>query len=290
VKQRKNLQKVNENSCGGGNGVNSSIAVGDVRWPKFNWEIPVQAFFLGEHLMQRTKFQILASVIAVMAVVNAAQAVTVISAVSSTNGEPEGVHRTGDTFNHVNGNVSPNPHTVPTFGEDVFAFTDRDHQYNGNTVAGLPAYLVGGDYVMTENDARDNDTFTLDVTLAHAARLYVIRDARDAANLPSWFTDGLGLDLLDTGDVVGYDEGGGGGGTVGPGVGINQTGRVYIATDTTTGSSILTPGTFKLFESSTNGQNMYGVVAVAVFVPEPATATLGLLAFGGMMLRRRRMA
>lgn len=188
-----------------------------------------------------------------------ALAATIIDSVAETNGEPEGVHITGDTFTHADGNV-PSPYTVPVFGEDVVAFTDRDHQYNGAHV-GLPSFLVGGDYVMTANDARDNGNYTLDVTLAQPAHLYVIRDNRRATTLPAWFTDGAGLDFSDTGADVGYDEDGVANGTTGPGVGINQTGSVYIGTDTATGSTLLAANTHYLFQSETPGNNMYGVVA-----------------------------
>jgi len=197
---------------------------------------------------------------------------TIISTVSETNGEPEGVHFTGETFTHVDGNV-PSPYTVPVFGEDVVSYTDRDHQWNGVTTTGLPAFLVGGDYVMTANDARDNNPYTLDVTLAQPAYVYLFRDNRDMGSIPAWYTDGVGIDLVDTGADAGNDNDGLGNGTSGPGVGVNDYMSVFMAKDTATGQSLLAPGTHQLLESRTNGHGMYGVVASleGPGAPDPST-------------------
>src|SRR5687767_8010896 len=62
--------------------------------------------------------------------------------------------------------------SIVPFGEDVFTFTDRTHQYNGprftaagvltfsdapgfsDLILGLPAYLLGAEYVSTLNSNR----------------------------------------------------------------------------------------------------------------------------------------
>ena len=48
--------------------------------------------------------------------------------------------------------------------------------------------------------------------------------------------------------------------------------------------------TLLIQEDSTTNRNRFNGIQISQVVPEPATATLGLLAFGGMMLRRRRTA
>ena len=202
-----------------------------------------------------------------------AQAGVIISAVSEINGEgaPKEASKTGDYYlDHPDGDVGE--YTVPTFGEDVLCFTDRDHEYNGATAAGLPAFLVGGDYVMTANNARDNNNYELYMTLAQPAYVYLVRDDREAGNLPAWFTDGVGLELaaLEASQNVGYDESGVAEVTVGPGVGINQQGRVYQLTDMgQPGVTQLAAGTYTLYDSQTGGKNMYGVIATLTEGPGP---------------------
>jgi hypothetical protein len=172
---------------------------------------------------------------------------TYIAAASDLNGEPEGVSGTHDTGQ--------------TYNEEVLAYTDRTHQHNGATVAGLPVELVGGDYVMTANNARDNASYELMVTLKLSASMYVLWDSRLLGAIPAWFTDGAGLDFVDTGIFAGIDEGGDG---IGPGQGINQTFSVFIAQDTTNANSTTLPvGIYSFFERGGPGNNMYAVVATA---------------------------
>jgi len=212
-----------------------------------------------------------------------AQAGAIITGVAELNGDPPGAFETGQTYTNTHADMAAtNPQTVPTFGEDVLAFSDRGHEYNGATAAGLPTYLVGGDYVQAANNSRDKGTYQLDVTLGSTAYMYVVRDGRQWASLPAWFSDGVGIDLTLLSKfapeaVVGYDEGGFKAVTVGPGVGINQVGLVYQATDTTTGLTLLTAGTYTLYQSETAGKNMYGVIASleapgAMTEPDPPPA------------------
>ena len=60
----------------------------------------------------------------------------------------------------------------PGFGEDALVYSDRSHEHNGaafngntlstsgGTVVGLPAYLLGSDYVRFANNARDNNPYS----------------------------------------------------------------------------------------------------------------------------------
>ena len=207
------------------------------------------------------------SLAVLLVLAGALRAGTLITAATVAQGTDTNSAITGDVGVVINDGDVPDPYDVPVFGEDVLAFMDRDHEYNGATGAGLPPYLVGGDYVMLQNSARDNSPFEVQVTLGASAYLYVIRDARVASTTPTWFSDGAGLDLSPLGaltpggNVVGYDEGGVAAGTTGPGNGINQTGIVYLATDTATGLTSLAAGTYSLYDSETDGKNMYGVVA-----------------------------
>jgi hypothetical protein len=64
---------------------------------------------------------------------------------------------TGETFSNGVAGEFLDPFTVPLFGEDVPAYVDRTHQWNGTTIdQPLPPYLVGGEYIMIGNDNRDN--------------------------------------------------------------------------------------------------------------------------------------
>lgn len=184
---------------------------------------------------------------------------------------------TGETFNHPNLGLI----TVPSFREEVPAYRDRVHQWNGATAAlPLPRYLAGSDYIMIRNDNRDNFPFQLDVTVAEPARVYVLVDNRlsdgDGATPPD-FSTGLmtwlaeeGWEPVQTGwnrqglttipDEIGVDEGADGSG---PGGGINNYASVYVRT--------VPAGTVALYQPDNSGRNMYGVVVRAVathpFVP-----------------------
>ena len=167
------------------------------------------------------------------------------------------------------------PYTVPPFGEDVPAFVDRNHQWNGATaVLPIPPYLLGGEYIMIGNDNRDNATLQLDITLSEGAYVYILVDNRltdgDAANPPesggtldtwigmAWMNAEGFAPVLNSlnrtanpewPDEVGYDEGADG---VGAGVGINTYASVYFKE--------VPAGTFSIYQADNAGRNMYGVV------------------------------
>ncbi len=85
--------------------------------------------------------------------------------------------------------------------DDVFAYVDHPHQWNGLTAAGLPEFLVGADFVKTFNDYRYMDDFQMTVELSQPANLYIFFD--DRVPPPQWLTD----QFEDTGIDIGLDEG-----------------------------------------------------------------------------------
>lgn len=85
--------------------------------------------------------------------------------------------------------------------EDARAFADRPfHEWNGYTADGMPAYLVGGDYVKTFNDDKVTEDLVIDVTLSQPATLYVLLDPRVLP--PEWLLESF----ENTGDIIGLDE------------------------------------------------------------------------------------
>ncbi|MEZ5299327.1 MAG: hypothetical protein R3F11_01460 [Verrucomicrobiales bacterium] len=136
------------------------------------------------------------------------------------------------------------------FGEDVDAFTDRTHEWNGSggaqpTVAGYG--LQGADYVRTANDARAASAAAplYEFGLSQPAYVYTFVDSRPAQ--PQWLAD-EGWQALGT--TLGVDEGGDG---VGPGAGINNNSNVYVKR--------FEAGTHSINGMGTGGINNYGFAA-----------------------------
>lgn len=86
------------------------------------------------------------------------------------------------------------------FGEDVRAYVDRLHEWNGVTSEGLPEFLVGGDMIRTFNSDKLVDDYRLTINLSAPARLFVLLDKR--STVPEW----LQRDYTKTEYVVGLDE------------------------------------------------------------------------------------
>jgi hypothetical protein len=217
-----------------------------------------------------------------------------IVSASSQNGAPDrpGVQYTGQTFDIAF--VTPViTYTVPLFGEEVLAFTDRTHQWNGATTnLPLPAYLVGNEYLMSANNNRSVSNFVMTIELAREATVYLLIDNRvgdnNNANPPTigpgtalmqWVDPAQGWVPASTGynraqsrlvpDEVGVDESGDG---VGAGVAINQYSSVYA-------KYVPEGGTVTLYEQNGGGLNMYGVVVVPGEGPglvQPVKATVAL--------------
>jgi hypothetical protein len=243
----------------------------------------------------KSTFATLAAAALPWGVIPAVQAAPVITRVVETGGDAEPTDTvvaqwTGQTFvNGVANEPLPNTpadaaYTVGFLIEDAPMFVDRNHQWNGPTAdLGIPRYLLGGEYIMSGNDNRDNAEYSLEITLAEASYVYMLVDDRlgDASNanppnFPDWTLDRTGDGLPDmawiveqgwepvkTGwnrfgnpdwpDQIGADEGGDG---VGPGVGINQWSSIYVKR--------FPAGTVTLKAADNNGQNMYGVVVQPV--------------------------
>jgi FecR protein len=86
--------------------------------------------------------------------------------------------------------------------EDGLAFVDREfHQWNGVDASGMPAYLLGADYVRMFNDDKVDDSFEMYVTIDRPAMLYVFFD--DRLTPPKWLRD----NFRDTGHNIGMDVG-----------------------------------------------------------------------------------
>lgn len=187
---------------------------------------------------------------------------------------------TDETFSNGVAGEFLDEYKVPPFGEDVPAYVDRTHQWNGaTTTLPIPPYLAGAEYIMSGNDNRDNIPYELQITLSEPAYVYMLVDDRladvsnqDPPNYPDWTIDANGDSLPDMGwlldqgwepvvnglnrfgssdwpDQVGVDEGGDG---AGAGNGINQWSSIYVKQ--------LAAGTFSIFEADNPGRNMYGVV------------------------------
>jgi hypothetical protein len=85
--------------------------------------------------------------------------------------------------------------------EDVPAYVDRPHQWNGLDGNGLPGPLRHADYIMPFNDDKRSRDIRVTVELARPAALFVFFD--DRAEVPAWLAE----QFTDTGWDIGLDEG-----------------------------------------------------------------------------------
>lgn len=238
---------------------------------------------------------VLAGAIALAACLPAQAAI--ISSVVETDGDNEATDTitakwTGQTWavgvanEPVPGLIIGDSYTAGSFGNGAPAFVDRNHRYLDDLANNLPIPkdLIGGEYIMSGNDNRDNASYRLDVTVAQPARVYMLIDNRlsdgDNATPPTfdathmqWILDGgwaaafNGLnrfaDLSLPGEV-GIDEGADGT--------INQWYSVYYKD--------FGAGTLTLWQADNAGRNMYGVVVQPLGptgVPEATSSALLLL-------------
>jgi hypothetical protein len=84
--------------------------------------------------------------------------------------------------------------------EDAPCFVDRGHQWNGVGDAGIPALLLGADYIMPFNDDKFIADLRVDVELARPSTCYVLLD--DNMSPPAW----LRSQFKNTGLHIGMDS------------------------------------------------------------------------------------
>lgn len=214
---------------------------------------------------------------------------------------------TGQTFVNTAGFGTT---TVGLFGEDAPAFSDRGHQWNSVTnnaslPIGIPSYLVNGEYIILGDDRRDNQFYSLSVTVSQSVYVFVLVDNRGSVtnghpNLPPDVgvgTNSLGLPFMNwlltegfapvrtgvnrTGslsfpDEMGWDETPNLG--VGPGVSVDTFASVY--------GKKFGAGTFSLGEyaAGAGGRNMYGAV-VSTNPPAPVISKVWTTSNGQVSVR-----
>jgi len=153
------------------------------------------------------------------------------------------------------------------FGEDQQAYVDRVHQWNAMDERGLPAELVGADYIMPFNEDKYLEDIEVTVTLAREADVYVLLD--DRVTVPTWLSN----DFVITEMSVGMDEGERPGRpedprtiSRGPGQSIDYRFSVWRRRQSAMGQvtlgGLLQDEVFR---------SMYGIIAVPVSNPMPRT-------------------
>lgn len=147
--------------------------------------------------------------------------------------------------------------------DDVCAYVDRDHEWNGLDGHGLPSILRGADYIMTFNNDKFVANFQLTLSIAAPCTLYVFFDNNMVA--PDW----LLAAFEDTGIDIGLDQAYGrysGDSSVasGGGMSIDDTFSVWSR-------EVKRPGDLHLGNvdkpaDKEAGWNMYGIAAKPIFV------------------------
>ncbi|TWT35978.1 FecR protein [Posidoniimonas corsicana] len=156
--------------------------------------------------------------------------------------------------------------------EDAPAYVDRFHEWNGLTPDGMPAYLVGGDYVRMFNEDKADEDLRIEIMLTRPSALYVLLDNRVAA--PDW----LAASFENTGDEIGVDESPHDTANrfpandqfaqVGPGESIDRVHSIWKAAAPNGGPVVLGPNGLLPNRQDQDPRpryiraNMYGVVAV----------------------------
>ncbi len=186
-------------------------------------------------------------------------------------------------------------YTAGLFGDLAPTYVDRNHRYVNNAANNLPipAYLVGGDYIMSGNDNRDNTGYRLDVSVSTSVRVYMLIDNRlsdgSSANPPTF--DGTHMQwILDQQwnlTTAGLNR------SANPGVpdevSLDESSDGDIDNYFSVYWKDYPAGTFSLLQADNAGRNMYGVVVQTV--PEPATVVMlfsaAVMACLGRALRRR---
>ncbi|TWU38828.1 FecR protein [Novipirellula aureliae] len=144
--------------------------------------------------------------------------------------------------------------------EDSQAFVDRNHEWNGLSEDGMPAELIGADYVMPFNDDKFADNLVVRVAIARPATVYIF--FCDNTPAPDWLT----TRFEDTGLDLGLDEVAGRYHSdrklsVGPAQSIDNTFSIWKRTVDQPQELVL--GSFERPADVQLGYNMYGIAAVA---------------------------
>ncbi|MEN1680371.1 MAG: FecR domain-containing protein [Planctomycetota bacterium] len=179
-------------------------------------------------------------------------------------GRPGAGHPEESLFAEVTDNLSGSEskkfyRILPSgFDEDARAFVDRCHEWNGVDDAGLPEFLVGGDYVMPFNDYKYLDGLEVTVRMRAPCMLYVLFDTNMAT--PDWLLESF----KDTGERVGLDHGlgpftGESSPQVGPGKGVEDQFAVW--SKRIDGPTEVLLGGAPEPADKQLGWNMYGMVA-----------------------------
>jgi hypothetical protein len=144
--------------------------------------------------------------------------------------------------------------------DDVLAFVDRNHQWNGVESNGLPRFLLGADYIMPFNDDKFVRGLELKVGLLRPAMLYVFLDNNMA--VPGWLRDGFtdtGVDIgLDCSKTEWHKDHAL---SLGPGQSIDFRFSIWKRDIKEAGT--VTLGGLEPPEFRSQGFNMYGIAAVA---------------------------
>ena len=152
--------------------------------------------------------------------------------------------------------------------EDAKAYVDRPYQWNGVDHEGIPAELIGADYIMMFNSDRSRSDYEIYVELAQAADLYVFLDDRNGP--PDWLQDNfrktawkIGCDEAKcrepvTGLIFSRSRKLG----VGPGNSVDQTCSIWVME--VDEPAVITLGARRdRPESTKDSTSMYGLAAMA---------------------------
>jgi hypothetical protein len=157
------------------------------------------------------------------------------------------------------------------FREDCQAYVDRQHQWNGLDVSGIPPFLNHGDYVMTFNDDKVQHDLRIAVEVGQPARLYLLVD--DRAEPPKWLTDSFEDTGWDIGLDEGYDDVPNVKTAIGPGKSLEWTCSVWMKEVTAPTTLLL--GSLQQEKTSSAPREvmraMYGIVATPLSSSPPAT-------------------
>lgn len=149
--------------------------------------------------------------------------------------------------------------------EDVPAYVDRRHEWNGVDEKGIPEFLIGADFVMPFNEDKYVKTLEVTLKIGRPAALFVFM--ADKAQVPEW----LSKDFTNTGYKIGLDESGeftDAGYSLGVGPGDRVETKFSIWKREVPVPKIITLGGVRPIPRSGWGFCMYGIAAIPLDVPQ----------------------